>query len=109
MVDVRYKGQNYIMFGKIKISNGVNSIAEDDFYRLMRTPLFKYRIEKGVFSVPLGTLLEKPKVNKMENTTEKVTEKVKEKQVEKPIEKVAEKPIVTIPEKDPKTRFDEIK
>jgi hypothetical protein len=64
MVQVKYKGQNYVLFGRTRIVNGVNEIPDDEFYRLMKTPLFRSRIESGVFQVPQGTPLEKPKAAK---------------------------------------------
>jgi len=111
MIELRYKGQNYIMFGKIKIRNGVNSIPEDEFYRLMKTPLFKHRIDSGVFTVPQGTPLEKPKDKKMEKTTEKTVETKIEKEVEKPVEQQVETETETkkkSKKEDSEKRFDEI-
>lgn len=88
MINVTYKGQNYVMFGKIKIKNGVNPILEDEFYRLMRNPLFKYRIENGIFTVPANTPLER---KKMEKTTEKTVEKEVETEVQKTDDQSLEK------------------
>lgn len=64
MVALKYKGQNYVVFGRTRISAGMNEIPDDEFYRLMKSPLFKARVTSGVFTVPEGFPLEQPKVAK---------------------------------------------
>lgn len=61
MVEVRYKGTNYIQFGERKIVNGVNEIPEDEFYKLMDHPSFAERVKGKIFLVPAGHPLERPK------------------------------------------------
>jgi len=61
MVNVIYRGQNYLMFGRIKIVNGNNEIAEDEFYKLMKYPTFAFRISNGTLQVPKDFPLEQPK------------------------------------------------
>lgn len=64
MVQLKYKGQNYVVFGRTRINTGMNEIPDDEFYRLMKTPLFKARVTSGVFTVPEDFPLEQPKVAK---------------------------------------------
>lgn len=60
MVQLKYKGQNYILFGKRRIANGVNEIPEEEFYKLMKSPSFSQRVKQRVFEVPKDFPLEKP-------------------------------------------------
>lgn len=62
MVAVKYKGQNYLLFGSTKIVNGFNDIADQEFYKLMKYPTFSNRISSGILSVPNGFPLEDPKL-----------------------------------------------
>lgn len=64
MVALKYKGQNYVVFGRTRINTGMNEIPDDEFYRLMKSPLFKARVTSGMFQVPEGFPLEQPKVAK---------------------------------------------
>lgn len=95
MINLTYKGQNYIIFGNIKIRNGVNSIPEEDFYRLMKDQFFRARLEKGIFTVPQGTKLEPTKTKKAEEKPAEVEEVKDSKKKTK--------------EKESENRFDEIK
>lgn len=61
MVLVKYKGQNYLLFGRFKIVNGFNEIPDEEFYKLMKQPTFAHRISSGALSVPNGFPLEEPK------------------------------------------------
>ena len=60
MVQVRYKGQNFIYINGYKIKAGVNEIKDDDFYEMMRTKTFKFRVEQKILEVEPGFPLEKP-------------------------------------------------
>lgn len=64
MVQVRYKGQNVLFVGGYKIKAGWNEIKDEDFYKLMQTKLFKYRVEQKILEVEPGFPLEKPKAFK---------------------------------------------
>lgn len=64
MVQVKYKGQNYIMFGTRKIVNGQNDIPDEEFYKLMNHPSFASRISSKVFEVPSGFSLVNPNITK---------------------------------------------
>lgn len=70
MVKITYKGQNYILFGKHRIGNGVTEIPDEEFYRLMKTPTFSARVRSNVFQVPKGFPLEHPL--SLKKTKEKV-------------------------------------
>lgn len=59
MVQLRYKGQNFILVGGYKISTGYTEIKDEDFYRLMNSPTFAHRVELGVFQVPVDFPLKK--------------------------------------------------
>jgi hypothetical protein len=61
MVQVKYKGSNYLLFGKNRIVNGINEIPDEEFYKLMKHPSFSSRITKGELGVPKDFPLEKPK------------------------------------------------
>lgn len=61
MVQLKYKGQNYVVFGRTRINTGMNEIPDAEFYRLMKSPLFSSRVQSGVFQVPEGFPLEQPK------------------------------------------------
>lgn len=60
MVQVRYKGQNFIYINGYKIKAGVNEIKDEDFYNMMRTKTFKFRVEQKILEVEPGFPLEKP-------------------------------------------------
>lgn len=60
MVQVKYKGQNLLFVGSYKIKAGWNEIKDEDFYRLMATKLFKYRVDQKILEVEPGFPLEKP-------------------------------------------------
>lgn len=64
MVNLIYRGQNYVLIGKYKIVNGNNEIPDDDFYKLMKSPLFASRVNKKIFQVPKDFPLEKPEIEK---------------------------------------------
>jgi hypothetical protein len=66
MVKVTYKGQNYILFGKTRIANGVNEISDEEFYRLMKTPTFASRVNSKILQVPKDFPLEKPSKKRIE-------------------------------------------
>lgn len=59
MVAIKNNGKNCLMFGQISIKSGMTEIKDDDFYRLMKHPLFRFRIENRIFEVPVGFPLEK--------------------------------------------------
>lgn len=59
MVQVKYKGQNFLVFGKTKIVNGVNEIPDDQFYELMIYKTFASRVVSGVLGVPQGFSIHK--------------------------------------------------
>lgn len=61
MVLLTYKGQNNVYFGSRKIVPGINDIPDDEFYKLMKYPTFKSRVESSKFSVPASFPLELPK------------------------------------------------
>lgn len=70
MVKVRYKGQNILFVGGYKIKAGWNEIKDEDFYRLMQTKLFKFRVEQKILEVEPGFPLEKPKAFKKPDPTD---------------------------------------
>ena len=59
MVAIKNNGKNCLMFGEISIKSGMTEIKDDDFYRLMKHPLFRFRIENKIFTVPPEFPLEK--------------------------------------------------
>jgi hypothetical protein len=61
MVAIRYKGQNYLVFGKYRIANGYTEIPDADFYQLMKSPTFAYRVNQRILEVPKDFPIEKPK------------------------------------------------
>jgi len=69
MVQVKYKGQNFLVFGKTKIVNGFNEILDDQFYELMIYKTFSSRVVSGVLGVPQDFSIYKKekKVNQKSN------------------------------------------
>lgn len=68
MVAIRYRGKNTIIFPpKYRFAFGITEVVDDDFYELMRSPLFANRVKNGVFEVPADFPLEKPKIEKKED------------------------------------------
>lgn len=61
MVQVKYKGLNTLFVGGYALKAGFNEIKDEDFWNLMKTKLFKYRVEQKILEVPAGFPLEKPK------------------------------------------------
>lgn len=59
MVQVKYKGQNFLVFGNTKIVNGINEIPDDQFYELMVYKTFASRVVSGVLGVPQGFSIHK--------------------------------------------------
>lgn len=59
MVQLKYKGQNPLIFGKISIKNGLNEINEEEFYNLMLHPSFVSRLQTRTFTVPKGLISDK--------------------------------------------------
>ena len=60
MVQVRYKGQSFLYINGYKIKAGVNEIKDDDFYNMMRSKTFRFRVEQKILEVEPGFPLEKP-------------------------------------------------
>lgn len=57
---VRYTGNNILFIDGYKIKAGMNEIKDEDFYKLMKSKTFKYRVEKKIIEVPASFPLEKP-------------------------------------------------
>lgn len=70
MVNVIYRGQNYLLFGRTRIVNGNNEIPEEEFYKLMKYPTFALRISNRQLQVPEDFPLEPPKSPKKDNKVE---------------------------------------
>lgn len=68
MVNLIYRGQNYVLIGKYKIVNGNNEIQDDDFYKLMKSPIFALRVNQKIFEVPKDFPLERPVVETKKET-----------------------------------------
>lgn len=64
MVQLKYKGLNTLYVGGYTIKAGFNDMKDEDFYKLMQTKTFKFRVEQGILEVPQGFPLEKPSVYK---------------------------------------------
>lgn len=59
MVQIRYKGQNYLVFGKYRFNNGYTEVKDEDFYELMKSITFAYRVNEKILEVPKDFPLEK--------------------------------------------------
>jgi hypothetical protein len=70
MVAIRYKGQNYLVFGKFRIANGYTEIPDADFYKLMKFPTFAYRVNQRILEVPAGFPIDKPADEKKDKSVE---------------------------------------
>lgn len=81
MVQVLYRGQNYVLINGYKIINGANEIKDDDFWRMMKSPTFAFRVKEKIFEIPKDFPLEKPSVN-LESKKVSSEEKVERKKSE---------------------------
>jgi hypothetical protein len=61
MVQVKYKGLNTLFVGGYAFKAGLTEVKDEDFWNLMKTKLFKYRVEQKILEVPADFPLEKPK------------------------------------------------
>lgn len=86
MVQVKYKGQNSLRVGNYKIVNGFNEIKDDDFYHMMESKTFKFRVQTNILEVPANFPLVKPEpisslkevpVKKMEEEDKKKSKEIK--------------------------------
>ena len=51
---IKYKGKNFLYVGGYKIKSGWNEMLDDDFYLLMKTKLFKFRVDQNILEVQAG-------------------------------------------------------
>lgn len=70
MVQIKYKGLKTIYVGGYAFRAGFTNVKDEDFWNLMRTKLFKFRVEKKIFEVPKGFPLEKPSPQNLEKKIE---------------------------------------
>ena len=90
MVQIRYKGQNYLIVGKYRFNNGYTEVKDDDFYEMMKSPTFAYRVNQRILEVPKDFPLEKPQAPEISEN--KKAKEIKEKDSkEAPIKEVATK------------------
>lgn len=61
MVQVKYKGLNTLYVGGYAFKAGFTEVKDEDFWNLMKTKLFKYRVEQKILEVPADFPREKPK------------------------------------------------
>lgn len=78
MVKLTSKELRTVNFQKAVIKNGENEIADDVFYQLMSHPLFRYRVESHLYSVPFSFPLEKPKGSSISLEEEKAKKEARE-------------------------------
>jgi len=83
MVQVLSKNSSYLIIGKYRFNMGYTEVPDEDFYELMKSPTFAYRIKQGILSVPKGFPLEKPEAPK-EDLEVKKAKDVKESAKEAP-------------------------
>jgi hypothetical protein len=77
MVQLKYKGLSTLYVGGYALKAGFNEMKDVDFYKLMQTKTFRFRVEQKILEVPLGFALHKPTAIKNPVvTTEATPEKV---------------------------------
>ncbi len=64
MVQLKYKGLSTLYVGGYAIKAGLTEMKDEDFYKLMQTKTFRFRVEQKILEVPPGFPLEKPSVFK---------------------------------------------
>lgn len=70
MVQIRYKGQNYLIVGKYRFNNGYTEVKDEDFYEMMKSPTFAYRVNQRILEVPKGFPIEKPEAESVKKSKE---------------------------------------
>lgn len=61
---IKYKGKNFLYVGGYKIKSGWNEMLDDDFYLLMKTKLFKFRVDQNILEVEAGFPMDALKTEK---------------------------------------------
>lgn len=62
---IKYKGKNFLYVGGYKIKSGWNELSDDDFYLLMKTKLFKFRVDQNILEVEPGFPIDALKTEKV--------------------------------------------
>lgn len=76
MVMLKYKGLNTLFVGGYALKAGYTEMKDEDFYKLMQTKTFKFRVMQKILEVPAGFSLEKP-VKELDSSKE-LLEKAKD-------------------------------